>query len=436
MLTLPGAARAVSNQDCFDCHTPDLNAMAPDDRAEMVLPADDDFDAGHKQRVRWKDRTLEVDKESFAKSVHKDLDCTNCHADIDEVPHKAVLAAVDCGSCHTEIGALYHKSVHGKLVGKGNGKAAGCADCHGAHDILKAKDPNSRIAKKNVADTCGKCHLDDPAIAEKSSFATGLTPAILYQSSIHAQAIQRGNNSAATCNDCHESHSLLPMSDPASSIFKMNVSKTCGKCHYREASEYDESVHGVALGHGIFDSPSCNDCHGEHGVVATTDPRSSVYRATVSKVTCFSCHSQERIIRKYGLASKRFQTYEDSFHGLADMLGDTTVANCSSCHGIHNIFPSSDERSTVNQANLGKTCGSCHPKMSEGFAGRIHGEPSNSIGYRISRRNQVDLLFPHRRHARLYAVPQASSTGSRSSGSFSASARARAPICASTSTNA
>jgi cytochrome b subunit of formate dehydrogenase len=118
--------------------------------------------------------------------------------------------------------------------------------------------------------------------------------------------------------------------------------------------------------------------------VATTDPKSSVYKGSISTVTCSSCHSQERIIRKYGLASERFQTYEDSFHGLADKLGDTTVANCSSCHGIHNIYPSSDPRSTVNAKNLPSTCGSCHPQMTAGVVGKIHGETTGSIGFKIN----------------------------------------------------
>jgi hypothetical protein len=35
---------------------------------------------------------------------------------------------------------------------------AGCADCHGAHEILPASDPRSPIAPKNLVRTCGKCH--------------------------------------------------------------------------------------------------------------------------------------------------------------------------------------------------------------------------------------------------------------------------------------
>lgn len=53
-------------------------------------------------------------------------------------------------------------------------------------------------------------------------------------------------------------------------------------------------------------------------------------------------------------------SYADSYHGLALREGSLTAANCASCHGVHNIFRSSDTRSTVSAANLSSTCGKCH----------------------------------------------------------------------------
>ena len=51
----------------------------------------------------------------------------------------------------------------------------------------------------------------------------------------------------------------------------------------------------------------------------------------------------------------------ESFHGLALKGGNPTVANCSSCHGVHDILPSSDPMSSVNPRELPQTCGRCHP---------------------------------------------------------------------------
>ena len=73
------------------------------------------------------------------------------------------------------------------------------------------------------------------------------------------------------------------------------------------------------------------------------------------------------------MEGRRATTYLASYHGLASELGSAVVANCASCHGVHNILPSSDSRSTINRANLVKTCGQCHPGVTEKFAlAKVH----------------------------------------------------------------
>ena len=54
-------------------------------------------------------------------------------------------------------------------------------------------------------------------------------------------------------------------------------------------------------------------------------------------------------------------------------MGSSAVANCASCHGVHNILPSSDPKSTINHANLAHTCGQCHPGANDKFiANKVH----------------------------------------------------------------
>jgi cytochrome b subunit of formate dehydrogenase len=151
------------------------------------------------------------------------------------------------------------------------------------------------------------------------------------------------------------------------------IPSTCAHCHKAISQEYADSIHGVAASKGAKDSPVCTDCHREHNILSPKNLNSSVSAQNVSSQVCSPCHSSVRLSDRYGLASDRFKTFSDSFHGLADKAGSTEVANCASCHGVHNIKPSSDPTSMVNKSNLSKTCGKCHPGANEHFTiGNVH----------------------------------------------------------------
>jgi cytochrome b subunit of formate dehydrogenase len=182
----------------------------------------------------------------------------------------------------------------------------------------------------------------------------------------------QGKNGAA-CADCHGSHGILPARDARSKVSHWNVADTCGTCHKEIAKTFLESVHGQAIKAGAQDAPDCTDCHGEHLILEPTNPASPVNALHVSMETCARCHSDARLALRYGLPADRVPSYADSFHGLAKREGSVTAANCASCHGVHNIFRSSDPRSTVNAASLAKTCGQCHTGVTEKYAiGPVH----------------------------------------------------------------
>jgi cytochrome b subunit of formate dehydrogenase len=68
---------------------------------------------------------------------------------------------------------------------------------------------------------------------------------------------------------------------------------------------------------------------------------------------------------------------------LALQGGNLTAANCASCHGVHDILPARDARSTINTNNLPQTCGKCHPgigtRLSAEFF-KIHAPPGAAEG--------------------------------------------------------
>ena len=274
--------------------------------------------------------------------------------------------------------AQYKLSIHGRAHAKLNGDAPVCQSCHGpAHQVLASSDAKSPVSKANLPDTCGKCH-SNPALAAKYMFAVAL-PVEAYKQSVHGRAVLQGNLNAASCNDCHGVHDILPASDPHSKIWKQNVASTCGQCHKQIFDVYRQSIHGHAVAAGLMDAATCTDCHGEHRILAPGNPESPVAMANVSQATCSRCHANTRLMARFNVPASRVPTYEDSYHGLASNAGQQTVANCASCHGVHDIFPSSDPRSTVNKANLGKTCGKCHPDAGQRFAiGSVHTLPNTT----------------------------------------------------------
>jgi len=245
---------------------------------------------------------------------------------------------------------------------------------------LPARDPQSRVNLLNLAATCAICHAD-PKLVQKYHIPIK-DPLAAYKKSVHGIALMSEKNfNAATCTSCHGSHGIRRMNDPASSIYWTNVPETCGQCHGEIYEQFEESVHGIAVQRGLRGAPVCTDCHGEHEVKSPKDPDSPVHPLRVSKFTCERCHASELINSRYGLAESRMETFEESFHGLAIKGGSLSAANCASCHGIHNISPSSDPKSLIHPANLKKTCGKCHEDISENVTrGAVHLTTSTTPG--------------------------------------------------------
>ena len=119
--------------------------------------------------------------------------CVNCHGNHDILPGKDPRSPVaplnvpfTCGKCHREgtpvqtqrnieqhnILENYSESIHGEaLLKKGLMVAANCVSCHTAHNILPHTDPNSSIARDNIAKTCTKCHAQIEAGAPQDRSA-------------------------------------------------------------------------------------------------------------------------------------------------------------------------------------------------------------------------------------------------------------------------
>jgi formate dehydrogenase gamma subunit len=400
------AARAQQASDCLLCHGPSTGLKNSQGKSITVSVAT------HMKGVHASMSCLDCHAGAAAQSHNAktaSASCVTCHADAAKEMAIGAHAALGdpsdsqtcitchgtgnvsrevsgtqfCASCHSEEVRQYAASVHGRARARGNADVPSCQSCHGsAHMALAATDAKSPVNKKNLPDTCGSCH-SNPQLAAKYMFAE-VRPVEAYRQSVHGRAILAGNTNAASCDDCHGTHDILPASDPQSKIWKQNVAATCGHCHAGVYNTYAQSIHGQAVSKGVLQAATCTDCHSEHRILAPGDPGSPVYMGNVSQEACSRCHADAQLMAGFNVPADRVPTYESSYHGLAAHEGQQTVANCASCHGVHNIYPSSDPRSTVNRANLSKTCGQCHSDAGQRFAiGPVHALSGGTPGGKV-----------------------------------------------------
>ena len=315
-----------------------------------------------------------INEETYKKSIHGTVfsSCTDCHTDIKGPgPHEPAPAKPKCATCHEDQQKAYDNGFHAKAIAGGDAQAASCVNCHGGpHELLPASDPASKVSHKNIPATCGACH-GQKFVMESSGHSA--QPFFSYEESVHGKRLAAGDQRAAVCTDCHGTHEILNAGNPKSPIFKFNVPQTCAKCHGSQSTEFMASIHGQAISRGNWQSPVCTDCHGIHLIKPHVDPTSPVAAQQLARTTCGRCHDGVRLTQEFGVAGRRSTTYLSSYHGMASQLGSNVVANCASCHGVHNILPSSDPKSMIAPANLTKTCGSCHPGATENFTkGKVH----------------------------------------------------------------
>ncbi len=344
------AASAHAILGCSDCHSSikDFPHPAKIAKVQCATCHDDEVKA-------------------FAGSVHAipgETACATCHGSVHELTSAAALIPGKCTECHADEVKSLAESIHGQAAKNSDPDAPKCTSCHGAIHAVKApSEPDSTIARRNLADTCAKCHSDAGFLSRhKIAIAH---PVESYKQSVHGRAVASGNEKAADCSSCHGSHNIYPARDERSNVNHWKVPETCGQCHKEIARQFNESVHGEAVKAGVPDAPVCTDCHGEHLIMDPSNPASPLNAANISAETCGRCHGDPRLALRNNLPADRLPSYAGSYHGLALEGGKLTAANCASCHGVHDILPSSDPRSTVSAANLPKTCGQCHKGVGE-----------------------------------------------------------------------
>lgn len=225
LLSVPAAA-ALSDDDkkCLSCHS--------QEGLKKNLGKGDTF-------------PLHVQGDEFAKSVHGELGCAACHADVDPKKHpgagKKIASAREytvakvevCSQCHEDKAKLFDGSIHATTLRQGNLYAPVCTDCHGSHGVRAkaAQEPMNGIS-------CRKCH-DDIFDA--------------YAGSMHGLARGKpGPVRAPICVDCHRAHDVSPASTGT------RLRDACLGCHAGAVAAHEKWLPNTKTHLEVVSCPACH----------------------------------------------------------------------------------------------------------------------------------------------------------------------------------
>ena len=142
-------------------------------------------------------------------------------------PASSSAAAGRCGVCHPAERVLFEKSRHAQ-------EDVHCVSCHGGDDRTLDQHAahgagfRGRPARQDIPKLCASCHASEERMR---AYNLPVDQYALYQTSGHGKRLASGDTRVAVCSDCHGAHDILPPSDPASRVFRINIPKTCGSCH-------------------------------------------------------------------------------------------------------------------------------------------------------------------------------------------------------------
>jgi|CZKS01.1.fsa_nt_gi hypothetical protein len=230
-----------------------------------------------------------------------------------------------------------------------------CVDCHGgdrtADDpgaaMNRAKGFVGKPARKAIPKLCARCH-SSPDFMRKFRPQQRVDQFELYQTSVHGKRLAAGDDTVATCIDCHSVHDIRAVKDALAPVHPLRLPETCARCHAdrqkmakygiptNQFDDYRTSVHWNALKiRGDLSAPNCASCHGNHG--AKPPEVESV------AAVCGSCHVL--FAQLYGKS-----VHEPIFSAASGGGG------CIVCHSNHAIH----QPSTAMLAGPKAVCSQCH----------------------------------------------------------------------------
>ena len=283
---------SLDNASCLVCHDGSKlkQADAQGKSRELHKVAADTFAKGVHGKMQCVACHTDITDLAASANAHKTsqplkkVDCAACHQALweqaqkdgktDQKPRLGVVA---------DNIALYQKSFHAKPNADEASKPnASCDNCHDTHSFqvpsttLPNDSPERAAWRLGIAKMCGACH-DEQLEA--------------YSASIHGQEVlEKHNPKSAVCTDCHSAHAV---SNTSGDPFKLAISNQCGSCHEANLASYKATYHGQISTLGYAYTAKCYNCHGSHDILKVSDPASKVHVDNRLK-TCKTCHSGKK----------------------------------------------------------------------------------------------------------------------------------------------
>jgi Cytochrome c3 len=171
----------------------------------------------------------------------------------------------------------------------------------------------------------------------RNKFVIVASLALLATALVATSAVAQSPN---TCVDCHSALDapLKVTQDQFAQDIHFQKGLTCASCHGGDPTKADMDAMSKAAGF-----------------------RGKPDRKAIPAL-CGKCHSDAAFMRQYNpsLRTDQLSQYQTSVHGKLLAKGDTKVAVCIDCHGVHDLRPAGDTRSSVHPTNIAQTCSRCH----------------------------------------------------------------------------
>ena len=188
--------------------------------------------------------SMRVSTKLYLQSMHKENNCTDCHADLDEDTHGKVKTPMKsrralrqtmqeaCRDCHKKMFKEFDDSIHAFQIREGSEKAPLCADCHNPHTQTSVE-----VAGPIEQTPCASCH--EPIFKA-------------YAKDVHGLERVAKGKAAPICADCHQAHAVKAAS------LGDGPKDACLSCHEKALEQHKAWLPNTGL---HLRSISCVACH-------------------------------------------------------------------------------------------------------------------------------------------------------------------------------